>query len=128
VPILAPISAGELIDKITILRVKAERIGDPAKSANVLKELRLLEALAARELASTPSREAMTAELFEVNATLWDIEDGKRDCERRQDFGPKFVALARSVYLENDRRAAIKRAINAAVGSDLIEEKSYRPY
>ncbi len=127
-PILAPISAGELIDKITILRVKAERIGDPAKSANVLKELRLLEALAARELASTPSREAMTAELFEVNATLWDIEDGKRDCERRQDFGPKFVALARSVYLENDRRAAIKRAINAAVGSDLIEEKSYRPY
>jgi hypothetical protein len=128
VPILAPISAGELIDKITILRVKAERIGDPAKSANVLKELRLLEALAARELASTPSLEAMTAELFEVNATLWDIEDGKRDCERRQDFGPKFVALARSVYLENDRRAAIKRAINAAVGSDLIEEKSYRPY
>ncbi len=127
-PILAPISAGELIDKITILRVKAERIGDPAKSANVLKELRLLEALAARELASTPSLEAMTAELFEVNATLWDIEDGKRDCERRQDFGPKFVALARSVYLENDRRAAIKRAINAAVGSDLIEEKSYRPY
>ena len=126
--ILAPISAGELVDKMTILRVKAERIGDPAKTENVLKELRLLESLAAEALPRTPALAALTAELTTVNAALWDIEEGKRDCERRQDFGPEFVRLARAVYLENDRRAAIKRAINEATGSDLIEEKSYRPY
>ena len=126
--ILAPISAGELVDKITILRVKAERIGDPAKEANVLKELRLLEALAAEALPDTPALAALTADLTTVNAALWDIEDGKRDCERRQDFGPEFVRLARAVYLENDRRAAIKRAINEATGSELVEEKSYQPY
>ena len=126
--ILAPISAGELVDKITILRVKAERIGDGAKRANVAKELRLLEALAVEALPSSPALAALTAELTEVNAALWDIEDAKRDCERRQDFGPEFVRLAREVYLENDRRAAIKRAINDETGSELVEEKSYRPY
>ena len=126
-PILAPISAGELVDKITILRVKAERI-DAAKAPNVLKELRLLEALAAEALPDTPELAALFAELTGVNAALWDIEDGKRDCERRQDFGDEFVRLARAVYLENDRRAAIKRAINDATGSDLVEEKSYQPY
>jgi hypothetical protein len=128
VPILAPISAGELVDKVTILRVKAERIGDPAKRANVVKELALLEALAADALPNSPKLVALTAELTEVNAALWDIEDGKRDCERRQDFGPEFIRLARAVYLENDRRAAIKRAINEETGSDLVEEKSYQPY
>ena len=126
--ILAPISAGELLDKITILRVKAERIGDDAKRANVVKELRLLEALAVEALPRSPALEALTAELTEVNAALWDIEDAKRDCERRQDFGAEFVRLARAVYLENDRRAAIKRAINEETGSDLVEEKSYQPY
>jgi hypothetical protein len=127
-PILAPISAGELVDKITILRVKAERIGDAAKQANVVKELTLLEALAAEALPASLQIEALTAELTEVNAALWDIEDAKRDCERCQDFGADFVRLARAVYLENDRRAAIKRAINDETGSDLIEEKSYQPY
>jgi hypothetical protein len=127
-PILAPISAGELVDKITILRVKAERIGDLVKQANVLKELRLLEALAHDALPRTPALDALTGELTAINAALWDIEDGKRDCERRQDFGAEFVRLARAVYLENDRRAAIKRAINEATGSDLVEEKSYQPY
>jgi hypothetical protein len=128
VPILAPISAGELVDKVTILRVKAARIGDPAKQANVLKELRLLEELALGALPDTPTLTALTAELTVVNAALWDIEEGKRDCERRQDFGSEFVRLARAVYLENDRRAAIKRAINEECGSDLVEEKSYQPY
>jgi hypothetical protein len=128
VPILAPISAGELVDKITILRVKAERIGDPVKQANVAKELALLEALAAEALPASPGLALLTAELTQVNAGLWDIEDGKRDCERRQDFGPEFIRLARAVYLENDRRAAIKRAINDETGSDLVEEKSYQPY
>jgi hypothetical protein len=127
-PILAPISAGELIDKITILRVKAERIGDPAKEANVRKELALLEATASSHIPSTVEIGRLTADLQAVNAALWDVEDGKRDCERRQDFGPDFVALARRVYIENDQRAAIKRAINAAAGSDIVEEKSYKPY
>lgn len=122
--ILIPVSAGELVDKITILRVKAARI-DPAKRPNVVKELALLETVAAGAL---PDLAELAAELEAVNAALWDIEEGKRDCERRGDFGPGFIALARSVYVENDRRAAIKRRINEAVGSDLVEEKSYRPY
>lgn len=126
--IMAPISAGELVDKITILRVKAARIGDRAKEANVRKELAMLEAIAARALPASAAIDELTGELAEVNAALWDIEDGKRDCERRQDFGDRFVQLARSVYIENDRRAAIKRAINEAAGSDIVEEKSYRPY
>jgi len=125
--IMIPVSAGELIDKLTILRVKAARI-DADKLVNVQKELALLEAVAARELAATPGLDALAAELEAVNAALWDVEEGKRDCERRQDFGPAFVALARRVYRENDLRAAIKRRINAAAGSDLIEEKSYKAY
>ena len=126
--IMAPISAGELVDKITILRNKADRIGDPAKEANVRKELAMLEAIAEGALPKTPEIDRLTAELAEVNIALWDIEDGKRDCERRGDFGDRFVQLARSVYVENDRRAAIKRAINEAAGSDIVEEKSYKPY
>jgi len=126
VAILAPISAGELVDKITILRVKAGRIGDAAKLANVRRELALLEALAARELPG--GLEALATELQSVNAVLWEVEDGKRDCERRGDFGQGFVELARRVYRENDRRAAIKRAINEAVGSEIVEEKSYGAY
>jgi hypothetical protein len=126
--IMAPISAGELVDKITILRVKAARIGDPAKEANVRKELAMLEAIAAQALPASAEIERLTGELAGVNAALWDIEDGKRDCERRQDFGDRFVQLARLVYVENDRRAAIKRAINEAAGSDIVEEKSYKAY
>jgi Family of unknown function (DUF6165) len=126
--LLIPVSAGELIDKITILRVKAERIGDAAKEANVRKELALLEEVCTRTIGDVQGLSPLTGELFAVNAALWDIEDGKRDCERRQDFGPAFIALARSVYIENDRRAAIKRQINDLTGSDIIEEKSYQPY
>ena len=126
--IMAPISAGELVDKITILRNKADRIGDPAKEANVRKELAMLEALADEALPKTPEIDRLTAQLSEVIIALWDIEDGKRDCVRRGDFGDRFVQLARSVYVENDRRAAIKRAINEAAGSDIVEEKSYKPY
>jgi len=125
--IMAPISAGELIDKLTILRVKAGRIGED-KRANVRHELGLLEVLAAREIPGHPDIERLTAELTAINAALWDIEDGKRDCERRGDFGPAFVDLARSVYRENDRRAAVKREINLIAGSEIIEEKSYKPY
>ena len=126
-PILIPVSAGELIDKITILRVKAARI-EAAKRANVARELALLEAVAARELAAVPGLAGLAAELEAVNARLWDIEEAKRDGERRQDFGPAFIEAAMAVYIENDRRAAIKRRINEAAGSELVEEKSYRPY
>ena len=126
--ILIPVSAGELVDKITILRVKAERIGDPAKAANVRRELELLEGSAREHLPDTPELRAQVSELTEVNGRLWDIEEGKRDCERRQDFGPGFVELARAVYAENDRRARVKRRINELTGSEIVEEKSYRPY
>jgi hypothetical protein len=126
--ILAPVSAGELIDKITILRVKASRIGDAAKEVNVKAELALLEETAARELPQSPELDDLVAQLTEINAALWDVEDGKRDCERRQDFGPAFVELARRVYIDNDRRAAVKRQINTLVGSEIVEEKSYKPY
>jgi len=126
--ILIPVSAGELADKITILRVKAERIEDAAKERNVRHELALLEAAGREHLPDTAEMRALLDELTQVNAQLWDIEDGKRDCERRQDFGPRFVALAREVYLVNDRRAAVKREINRVTGSSLVEEKSHRPY
>jgi tetratricopeptide (TPR) repeat protein len=120
-----PCSLGELIDKITILRIKAERIGEPEKLANVHRELTLLERLAREDGASGPSIDLMTDQLAAVNGRLWTIEDALRVCEREGDFGPRFVALARSVYCENDTRAAIKRAINTLVSSALVEEKSY---
>lgn len=123
-----PVSAGELVDKITILEIKAERIGDEAKRANVARELALLRAARAEHLAETEALDRLTAELAAINAALWEIEDAIRACEARGDFGDAFVALARSVYRTNDRRAAVKRAINEATGSALVEEKSYAPY
>jgi tetratricopeptide (TPR) repeat protein len=120
-----PCSLGELIDKITILRIKAERIGEPEKLANVRRELNLLERSAREDGASVPPIDLLTDQLAAVNGRLWAIEDALRTCEREGDFGPRFVALARSVYCENDTRAAIKRAINTLTNSALIEEKSY---
>ena len=125
--IMIPVSAGELVDKITILRVKAERIA-PDKQANVRRELAALEAVAAEQLPPSSELGRLQSELEAVNAALWDIEDGKRDGERRGDFGPAFIALARAVYRENDRRAAIKRRINDLLGSEIVEEKSYAAY
>ena len=120
----APCSLGELIDKITILRIKAERIGQQEKLANVRRELALLERLAQEDGASGPI-DLLTDQLAAVNARLWAIEDAIRGCEHEGDFGPRFIQLARSVYRENDTRAAIKRAINTLAGSALVEEKSY---
>ena len=120
-----PCSLGELIDKITILRIKAERISDEEKLANVRRELAPLERLAHEHGAAESSIDFLTDRLAAVNARLWDIEDAIRTCERAGDFGPRFVKLARSVYGENDARAALKRAINALGNSALIEEKSY---
>ena len=121
-----PCSLGELIDKITILRIKAERIGEPEKLANVRRELNLLEqSRRARMARREPPIDLLTDQLAAVNGRLWTIEDALRACEHEGDFGPRFVALARSVYCENDTRAAIKRAINTLASSALVEEKSY---
>jgi tetratricopeptide (TPR) repeat protein len=122
--IATPCSLGELIDKITILRLKAERIGEPDKLANVCRELALLEQLAREDVAAGPI-DLLTDQLAAVNARLWAIEDAIRARESEGDFGPRFVELAQSVYRENDTRAAIKRAINTLSGSTLVEEKSY---
>jgi tetratricopeptide (TPR) repeat protein len=123
---LVPISLGELIDKITILEIKSERIDDPKKSANIRRELDLL--LAVPQPAPTAEAARLKDELKQVNEMLWEIEDQIRICEREQNFGPDFIALARSVYQTNDRRSAIKRQINDLSGSALVEEKSYSKY
>ena len=126
--ILVPISPGELLDKITILRIKCVRINDPAKLANVRQELSRLEQSWTASLPAATDLVAEEQELAQVNAALWDIEDRIRAHEAEQRFDAGFIELARSVYLRNDERAAIKRRINLKLASDLIEEKSYRPY
>jgi Flp pilus assembly protein TadD len=123
--ISCPCSLGELIDKITILRIKGKRIREREKLANVHRELELLERLAGESGPTGSSIDLFADRLAAVNARLWDIEDAIRTCEREGDFGPRFVALARSVYGENDLRAALKRAINTLASSALVEEKSY---
>lgn len=125
--VLIEVSPGELIDKITILRIKAERFADPAKLANVRTELAAL-AQARAALPQDPETARLEAELKSVNEALWEVEDSIRDCERAGDFGPRFVELARAVYQTNDRRAALKRQINLHLGAKLIEEKSYKRY
>lgn len=123
--IRVPVSLGELADKVSILEIKAARIADPARRANVARELEALR-LAWAEAALPPLASLDGwAELVEVNTALWEIEDEIRAHEARQDFGPRFIELARAVYVTNDRRAAIKRTINLALGSALVEEKSY---
>jgi hypothetical protein len=123
-----PVSFGELIDKITILEIKAERIADPAKLANVRRELELLERTWADHPAARVDIAALRAALKQVNERLWVIEDDIRIKEKQQAFDAEFVRLARSVYFENDDRARIKREINQALGSTLVEEKSYQDY
>ena len=120
-----PVSWGEIFDKITILEIKSERMSEPAKLANVRRELALLMAKSDAVLESIVT---LKAKLKAVNEELWGIEDDIRDCEREKDFGPRFVALARAVYVTNDRRAEVKRDINIALSSGLVEEKSYKPY
>jgi hypothetical protein len=127
-PISVPISPGELLDKISILEIKVERIGDAHKRANVERELDLLTGLWHAEAAETAEITTLRAELKTLNESLWDIEDAIRDCERQGEFGDRFVELARGVYKTNDRRAATKRAINEALGSTILEEKSYAAY
>jgi hypothetical protein len=124
-PILAPVSIGELVDKITILRIKEKHLSGNALD-NVLLELSLLEST----LASVPVQPPveLILELSQVNQTLWDIEDRIRDQERIQCFDDSFIQLARSVYVTNDQRASLKKQINAFCGSLLVEEKGYASY
>lgn len=121
---MVPVSWGELLDKITILEIKRARIGRPEARSNVEKEHRLLSAIAADALARAELAPLLDA-LRAVNEALWEIEDAIREEEVEARFGAEFVRLARSVYLRNDERAAIKRRINALLGSELTEEKSY---
>ncbi|MDH3240602.1 MAG: DUF6165 family protein [Alphaproteobacteria bacterium] len=126
--IQVPISPGELIDRLTILEIKSERLADPEKAANVRHELGLLAEAAREAIPETRQIQALKAELKTVNEILWRIEDDIRDCERQGDFGDAFIELARSVYRTNDERARLKGRINEALGSAIRDEKSYSPY
>ena len=121
----APISWGELLDKITILQIKTQRLPTEPARANAAKELGLLQDIAASALVRVGG---LLAQLKALNEDLWDIEDQIREHERRGEFDAGFIALARSVYKRNDERGRIKREINLALGSELIEEKCYKPY
>ena len=126
--ILAPVSFGELLDKLTILQIKSERMSDAGKVANVRKELMALERIWNEHPASNVDVSGLLGELKAVNERLWVIEDDIRILEKGRQFDDAFVQLARSVYFENDERARIKKEINLALGSAYIEEKSYQDY
>jgi hypothetical protein len=126
--IKVPISPGELLDKITILRIKSQRMSDPVKVSNVRLELRTLEDTWSASAYAKIDIDSEVKALLRVNERLWVIEDDIRDKERTQAFDAEFIRLARAVYVENDERAAIKRRINATLGSSIVEEKSYRDY
>ena len=124
--ILTPTSPGDLIDKITILQIKRERFTDPAKLANVQRELDILTQTLTRSLPQSSELSNLSAQLKRTNESLWDVEDDIRLCDKAADFGPRFIELARSVYHHNDIRCALKRQINELLVSELIEEKGYR--
>jgi hypothetical protein len=126
--ILTPISPGELLDKLTILAIKLERISDATKRANVKTEFDLLDRVARDGISTSAKIDALKGQLLAVNTELWDIEDDIRDCERAGNFGDEFIRLARAVYVTNDKRADLKKQINLELGSQIIEEKSYAAY
>jgi prefoldin subunit 5 len=126
--ILIPISPGELLDKITILQIKAERILDPEKVANVKTELDMLSKIWSEAVEVDAEITALTAELKSVNEALWEIEDDIRGEERGRRFGKRFIELARAVYVTNDARANAKKKVNLHLNSTIVEEKSYQDY
>ena len=126
--ILSEISAGELMDKITILEIKKVKITDPEKQVIINKELNSLHSTYQTSLTPSPELQEQITKLKNINLILWDIEEGKRECERQKDFGDKFIQLARSVYIENDNRAKIKAEINRLTNSTISEVKSYKAY
>ena len=123
-----PVAWGEVFDKLTILQIKAEKLTDPVKRANVDYERAAIEQVVGDLRRFPAALGALIDELRAINVGLWEVEDGKRDCERRQCFDASFVALARRVYFDNDRRAAVKKRINELLGSAIVEEKSYTSY
>ena len=123
-----PVSAGELLDKLTILLIKKERITDEKKRENIIRELSCLETVYKKQVQQSAELDLHISELRQINERLWEIEDEIRSCERLGEFGSRFVDLARSVYQVNDSRARLKQRINILLGSDLVEEKSYEAY
>jgi len=126
--ILIPISPGELLDKITILQIKVERMTDPVKVANVKTELGMLSKVWSEAVEVDAEIAKLTAELKAVNETLWKIEDDIRDEERNKRFDERFIELARAVYVTNDERANAKKKVNLYLNSSIVEEKSYQDY
>lgn len=123
-----PLAPGELVDKITILEIKTERITDDAKLSNVRRELDILRAVHEHHQLGTEETIRLGKSLKRINETLWDLEDRIRDYERNDDFGAGFIDVARKIYRTNDERAALKREINLHLGSNIVEEKSYADY
>ena len=126
--ILIPISPGELLDKITILQIKSERISDAIKVANVRTELGMLEQVWSDTVEDDEQIRALSSELKSINEALWEIEDDVRDEERNKRFGDRFIELARAVYVTNDERANAKKKVNLHLNSSIVEEKSYQAY
>ena len=126
--IQVPVSPGEVLDKITILEIKSERMDDPDKLANVRRELELLQGTWQQTVDDDETISRIHAELKSINEALWEIEDDIRDKERAREFDNRFVELARSVYVTNDQRANAKKELNIYLGSEIVEEKSYQDY
>lgn len=126
--IQVPVSPGEVLDKITILEIKSERISDAGKLANVRRELELLQRAWQQSVDEDETVRRIHDELKTINETLWEIEDDIRDKERAREFDQVFIGLARSVYVTNDQRANAKKELNTYLGSEIVEEKSYQDY
>ncbi len=130
--ILAPVSVGEIFDKLSILQIKEQKIADPIKLSNVKTEIKELNksiiSLDIYEGSSQEVLDALKTELYETNFKLWDIEDALRELESQKKFEQEFISLARQVYITNDKRAEIKKEINRLTGSDIVEEKHYSEY
>ncbi|MET3010017.1 DUF6165 family protein [Stenotrophomonas koreensis] len=124
--ILTPVSIGELIDKITILEIKAERIDDVGKLANVRTELEGLQPLLAAQVQRAPQLHELKQQLKAINLRMWEIQDALRECEAAQTFDDAFIQLARGVYQTNGQRVTVKNHINQLAGSTLVEEKQYQ--
>lgn len=125
---MLPVAWGEVFDKLTILQIKSEKLSDAAKLSNVERERLEIERVVSDLAPFSEDLAKLIGQLKSINSELWDIEDGKRECERNKCFDDSFIQLARQVYMKNDRRAAIKKDINLLLGSALVEEKSYSSY
>ena len=126
--ILIPISVGELVDKITILKIKKKKILNKAKQINIIKELNFLEKIYKSNFTKNKKIKLYEKELIKINKNLWEIEDQIRNCESKKNFNEIFINLARAVYLNNDKRSIVKKKINLLTKSHIVEEKFYKSY